>query len=462
MPDLAATIAELTSAASRCAEAARSGAQELSDELLLDVQRHLAESGRLVELASASLAAEVAQRSRPELGYAGLAQKLGARTPEALVQSITGASSSTARRLVRVGVMVAEAAAHDADPALPLTEAWLAPVLRAATSGAISAEAVEVIRTGLGAPNESIAPETLRDAALRLVAEAGALTLERLAARAREARDELDTAGVASREEERRGRRSLRLYPQLDGMTRLVALLDPESAAILTGAIDAATSPRRGGPRFVDPDDVARAEGILADPRTTEQLAVDALVDLVDVALRSSSNTLLGARRAAVRVLVTQADLDRREGVGFVAGQTASVSVSTVERHACEGGLVPILFNDRGESLNLGRSSRLHNARQRTVIAARDGGCLAPQCDRPASWSEVHHINEFGRGGKTELNDGVLLCRHHHMMVHNNGWRVRRKESKYWFIPPPSIDPRQTPIPLHTKSPAVRRLLVSA
>jgi hypothetical protein len=120
---------------------------------------------------------------------------------------------------------------------------------------------------------------------------------------------------------------------------------------------------------------------------------------------------------------------------------------------------VPILFDDDGQALNLGRSQRLHSAKQRVAIATRDGGCLAPDCERPASWCEVHHIHEFGQGGSTDLADGVLLCRHHHMLVHNNHWRVVRRDGRYWIVPPPDVDPRQAPILLATKSAAVRRML---
>ena len=62
-------------------------------------------------------------------------------------------------------------------------------------------------------------------------------------------------------------------------MTRITGLLDPESAAIVVPILDAATSPRRGGPRFVDPDAVQRADDIVRDERTTDQLTLDTFVD---------------------------------------------------------------------------------------------------------------------------------------------------------------------------------------
>lgn len=28
--------------------------------------------------------------------------------------------------------------------------------------------------------------------------------------------------------------------------------------------------------------------------------------------------------------------------------------------------------------------------------------------------------------GRTDLADGLLLCRHHHLLLHNKGWQIRR------------------------------------
>ena len=445
----AAAVAHLAVAAQRASSSA-GDASGLGDDDLMGMQRQVAASARHVVLVASTLAAEIERRSRPELGHQGLAQKLGLRTPEALVQQLTGGTAQSARRLVRVGAFVSGTS---------LPDPWLAPIVELVSSGAAAAEIVEMVRGGLGRPSASVSANALLDAAQALALEAATLPLEQLAARARELRNELDIAGVAARENERRDRRYLHLFPQADGMTRVVGLLDPESAAVLVAAIDDATSPRRGGPRFVDPKAAQRADEIVRDPRTTEQLAADAIVELVEVAVRSRESGILGSRRPDVRVLVTQADLDRRTGVGYLEGQSGTVSIATVERHACDGGLVPIMFDDAtGAALNLGRSQRLHSARQRTAIAARDGGCIAPGCDRPPSWCEVHHIHEFSKGGSTDLADGVLLCRHHHLLMHNNGWRITRSGDSYWLVPPPGIDQRQRPILLRTKSAAVRRL----
>src|SRR3546814_1221434 len=58
---------------------------------------------------------------------------------------------------------------------------------------------------------------------------------------------------------------------------------------------------------------------------------------------------------------------------------------------------VPILFDSAGQVVNVGRDQRLFTARQRIALSARDGGCIWPGCDRPPSWCEAHHIDEWQR-----------------------------------------------------------------
>jgi hypothetical protein len=129
------------------------------------------------------------------------------------------------------------------------------------------------------------------------------------------------------------------------------------------------------------------------------------------------------------------------------------VSIATAERHVCADGFVPILFDQDGDQvMNVGRDERLFTRRQRIGLAARDGGCRFPDCDRPPGWTEAHHINQWDRDhGRTDIADGVLLCRHHHLLVHNNGWQVTRTGNEYFVVPPRSLDPDQVPLPARAK-----------
>ena len=421
---------------------------ELSDAELIAFQQHFAEVRRTADLRLAHLAGITVHRSRPELGYAGLAQRTGARTPEQFVQQVTGVSRREAGALVRVGELMDAATTAS-------VASHLAPCLRAlndaVSASNLSLGAADVIRAAL--TGLEVGDEVLLDAANGLLRDAMVLSEEKLAARARQVRDRLDENGVADREEALRQKRCLNLYPQPDGTLRISGILDPENAAHLVAAIDSATSPRRGGPRFIDPASKVRAKRLLDDPRTTQQIALDALVDLVKLGVAGDSAHIVGAHKPTVRLHVTVADLNRRAGTAQFEGQTASVSIATAERHACAEGFVPILFDkDGGQVMNVGLDERLFTHRQRIGLAARDGGCRFPDCDRPASWTEAHHINEWDRDlGRTDIADGVLLCRHHHMLVHNNGWRVARTGSDYFVVPPRSLDADQTPIPALAK-----------
>ncbi|MCU1421792.1 MAG: endonuclease, partial [Microbacteriaceae bacterium] len=356
---------------------------ELTDAQLVEVQRAFARLRRAADLGLAHCAGIVAHRSRPELGHAGLAQRTGARTPEQYVQQVTGVSRREAGTLVRVGGLMDTATTVPG--ALPVAP-WLRALNDAVARRTLSMGAVDLIRAALA---ELDAPDdALLDAATGLIRDAKVLSEEKLAARARQVRDRLDEAGVADREEALRQKRCLHLYPQPDGTTRISGVLDPENAAHLTAAIDAATSPRRGGPRFVDPASKERAQRLVDDPRTTPQIALDALVELVKLGVASDSAHIIGSHKPTVRLHVTARDLDRRAGAAHFEGQTASVSIATAERHLCANGLVPILFDNDGDRvLNLGRSQRLFSPRQRMALEARDGGCRFPDCDRPPSWT---------------------------------------------------------------------------
>jgi 5-methylcytosine-specific restriction endonuclease McrA len=64
----------------------------------------------------------------------------------------------------------------------------------------------------------------------------------------------------------------------------------------------------------------------------------------------------------------------------------------------------------------------------RTAVKARDRHCQwAGGCDQPASACEVHHLRHKGHGGKTSLDNCILLCFHHHqVMIHRMGWTLVR------------------------------------
>ena len=124
---------------------------------------------------------------------------------------------------------------------------------------------------------------------------------------------------------------------------------------------------------------------------------------------------------------------------------TGPVDPREIRRIACDADIIPAVLGGEGEILDLGRARRLFTRAQRKAITARDGGCAAPGCTIPATWCEVHHIDHWEHGGPTDVDNGVLLCSHHHHAVHAGWWEIDVDGGVPWFTPARHLDPDRTP-----------------
>ncbi|GAA1703731.1 HNH endonuclease signature motif containing protein [Microcella alkalica] len=418
----------------------------LDDAALLALTRLAADEVRLAQLHVSLLAGEIARRSAPELGHSGLAQSRGHRTPDELVRVTTGTRLTDARAAVRVGAAVADAG--------PLTDAVL--------DGRVSVAVADAIKTGLGVAAAGVDESALATAAGQLVDRVAGLDADRAAREARALRDELDAEGIQQREAVQRERRSLRIGRRSDGMGFAQWVLDPETFAIVSEVYDRITSPRRGGPSFAA--DSEPTDRVIDEQRTTEQFASDAFAELLRHGAAADTSQLLGDGPIGVRMLVAARTLTRRRGAAWFEGHPDAVSVATAERLACAAGTITITVDDDGQPLNLGRERRLFSRSQRIALAARDGGCRWPGCERPPSWCEAHHIDHWQRdGGRTDVADGILLCRHHHLLVHNNGWQISRAGPRYRLMESGRAgEPQHQPIDMPSRSRALADALSGA
>ena len=143
----------------------------LTDEELLTIPRLFADITRQLEPSAAAIAGEIARRSARELGFSGLAQRTGYRTPELLLQRLTGSTSREAVKLVRTGVIIHEAdlvATVEKTGEVPpeLTKPWLITVGRAVSAGTLSIEAADAIRTAYFEPVATLLTEGVEDGSL--------------------------------------------------------------------------------------------------------------------------------------------------------------------------------------------------------------------------------------------------------------------------------------------------------
>jgi hypothetical protein len=99
------------------------------------------------------------------------------------------------------------------------------------------------------------------------------------------------------------------------------------------------------------------------------------------------------------------------------------VSHETSRRLSCDATVVPLFLDAEGRISDAGHARRVVNPTLRRALDARDRGCRFPACGR--GHTEAHHIHHWADGGETSLDNCVLLCRHHHRLLHEGGWSMQ-------------------------------------
>jgi len=463
--------AELPAAASR-----------LSDG---SVRELLAEASDLVKqftTLQAVLAGVASARSARDRGHNGFAQETGHRNAVELLRDLTGATRGEATRAVKVGeALLAGIGADDPGAVPPDIDAaagaaavvaarpvWHEPLREALLAGRITTAQHHVIRSGLGEPPliEGREPDAViaawRAAARELLADAAECTVEDLAARARALKNMLDPAGAEERFAARFAQRGVRWCTTAEGLRRAIVTFDDEMGAWVRGMLDSGLAPRRGGPRFVAEGDKAAAEDLVRDSRTNEQLAYDLFIDVLRAGALADADDAYGAKEPGVR-LVTMTDavtgehvhrdlFDRLVATAHSEDGELVLPGSALERAICATGTVEVTIDSFGNPLDVGRERRLFSLKQRLALGVRDGGCIWLGCDRPPAYCEAHHCDHWADGGRTDCSVGVLLCRFHHLHLHNSGWRISRDSAGTFMLHPPATV-GGAPIPLRSKSP---------
>ncbi len=85
------------------------------------------------------------------------------------------------------------------------------------------------------------------------------------------------------------------------------------------------------------------------------------------------------------------------------------VSAETSRRLACDAATVTMHHGPAGEILDVGRRTRTISPALRRALVARDRQCRFPGCDNRRV--DAHHIEHWADGGRTALDNLVLLCR---------------------------------------------------
>ncbi len=206
-----------------------------------------------------------------------------------------------------------------------------------------------------------------------------------------------DTTDNSSSDDERYAKRRVQLVQMVNGMWKLDGLLDPLAGEALAAALESATP-----------------KPTSADTRTAGQRRHDALFDIALDVLSLDDRAVVGGQRPHISLVVHATD-----GSAHTPNHWY---VSSFIRNLvmCDATITTIGININGQPFFAGTPETEIPIRNRRAVIIRDRCCRFPGCDRPARWTDIHHIREREHGGTNELSNLVLLCRFHHRQIHRD------------------------------------------
>jgi len=223
--------------------------------------------------------------------------------------------------------------------------------------------------------------------------------------------------------------RTVTTYIDDDGMLVLRARLTPELGAVVQRALDAASE------RLYQESKDAAAPASVSEEVTAAQRRADALGLLAECALHADLDRGSSADRyqVVVHVEAAAAGASLSQAVIELGDGGVHVSAETSRRVACDAAAVVMREGPDGAILDVGRKTRTIPAAIRRALTARDARCRFPGCT--ARRCDAHHITHWCDGGRTSLDNLVLLCRRHHRLVHEGGFQaVQDRAGEVTFI----------------------------
>ena len=210
--------------------------------------------------------------------------------------------------------------------------------------------------------------------------------------------------------------RELHVYYEPDGSTVFHARMPAEKGALVLKAIELATAEAA---KDVSAE-ISQQDGF-------DHCRADALVDVAESYLANGPRSSSSADRYQVVLHVSAETLTNNEGDLSHLEDGPHVSAETSRRLCCDVGISVLSEDENGDTLNIGRKTRIIPPAMRRALKTRDEGCRFAGCTHK-HYIDGHHIQHWSQGGETSLTNLVQLCRRHHRLVHEGGFDCGKNE----------------------------------
>ena len=236
-----------------------------------------------------------------------------------------------------------------------------------------------------------------------------------------------------------RDTRSVRMYPESDGMATVMALLPAEDAQTVMLAINSLIEKESIRSEKDSLVDTRAGRDSLVDTRSMEMKRADALTVICgDLLARIAENHQPHRRPVTINITM---DLPTALGLAENPAQLAGYGPipASIARTLSADGKWRRFITDpvTGNLLDYGRETYIPPQPLVDFLTARDRICRFPGCSQPARITDIDHAVPWEEGGHTSPGNLGLLCRRHHRMKTHNGWNLISHEdgSCTWTSP---------------------------
>jgi hypothetical protein len=205
---------------------------------------------------------------------------------------------------------------------------------------------------------------------------------------------------------------------------------------------------------YVDAEHASRFKAMLEpaekfrdkdDTRGYAERAGDTFVEILLKAANCPDSTTTNGYKTEVALTVSIETLQKAKNDTVLDLGDATLTARELRKILCDAHVLPAVMGGDSKPLDVAVPAYVVPAHIRRGLVLRDKGCAFPGCEKPGSACDSHHVLHWLGGGLTQLDNLVLLCPHHHRLVHHSDWAITMVNGFPEFIPPEYVDPLRRP-----------------